>query len=74
MFMLYYKKEKGEIKVSKAKKVFHKEKFTEEPSIYNDCIILCSKKAPLVKAAEEMKNDWVKELEEELEKIKSIKV
>jgi hypothetical protein len=74
MYTLYYKRFEKAIVVSKAKKVFQTCNFTEEVTRYNDCYFLCSKRKPLIDKANEIKQGWISELEEELSLVKEIKI
>ena len=73
MYTLYHDKSKKEIKVSKAKKVFQNLNYTDDVTRYNNCYYICKTKKPLVEKAEEMKRNWIDELEEQLNKLNEIK-
>ena len=72
MYTLYVRKEKMIIEVKKAGKGMSHCKYTDDVVRYNDCYFTCLKRKPLVEKAKEIKESWVSELEEKLEKVKSI--
>ena len=73
MYTLYVKKEKMIIEVKKASKAMSNCTYTNEVVKYNDCYYLCSNRKPLIEKAKEIKESWISELKEKLEKAKSIK-
>lgn len=73
MYTLYFNKPKMIIEVKKASKGMNHCTYTNEAVQYNDCYWVCLNRKPLVEKAEEIKEAWTKELEERIEKVKSIK-
>lgn len=74
MYTLYFKREDRDIQVRKAKKALQNWNYTEEVTRYNDCYYICSTRNPLVEKAEEIRKEWIAELEENLRKVKELKV
>jgi hypothetical protein len=74
MYILYFKRSEKTIKVSKARKTFQHLNFTEEVVRYNDCYYMCANRKPLVEKAQEIKREWILELEDELNSIEQIKI
>lgn len=74
MFLLYANEERKEIKVSKAPKDMQHVYCTNEVHHYCRNHFICTKKAPLVEKAEEIKQRWISQLEKELKKIKEIEI
>lgn len=74
MYTLFHKKSECKIEVKKAGRGMSHVHFTEEVSCYNDCYYVCLKRKPLVEKAREIKASWIKELEEKMDKVESIKI
>lgn len=73
MYTLYVEKEKMIIEVKKTSKAMSNCTYTNEVVKYNDCYYLCLKRKPLIEKATEIKESWIRELEEKIKKAKSIK-
>lgn len=76
MFSLYHNREKHELVIKPAKLnqlmiILDK---PEEVVYYNYCFFVSNNRKALKKKADEMKNTWVTELEEELKAIKAMKI
>jgi hypothetical protein len=74
MYILYFDKSEQVITVKKAHKALQKLDYTDEVTQYNSCYYICSKKAPLVEEAKEIKRIWISEIEQALNKVKEIKL
>lgn len=74
MYNLYSNKKEGVIKIQKATRLLTRNPYPEEPAYFNDCYIICASRKPLKELGQQMKASWVKEAEEELEKISKIKI
>ena len=74
MYTLYHNKKERIIEVKKASKAMAKCNYTDDITSYNDCYYICLQRKPLVEKAKEIKKSWIKELEDEMEKVKSIKL
>lgn len=75
MYTLYFDKNKAELKLTKASKGMQKfVKYTEEATRHNSCCYVCLNRKPLKELAESMKQEWINETEDILEKCKNIKI
>lgn len=76
MYQLYYNRERKEIKIKPLEKIFQRDNLliTEELYEYNDCYYFCKSRKILKEKAEEIKVEWIKELEEEINGLKSIEI
>lgn len=74
MYTLYFSRKDKVIQVKKAKKALQNLEYSEKATQYNSCYYICSKRAPLLEKAKEIKQKWITELEDELKVIKEIKV
>lgn len=81
MYELYYNKEKLEIILKKVKKtnllIGEDQKnvyYGDEPIQYNDCYITCGLLEPLKKIAIELKNEWLLEAKNKVEKIQALRL
>ncbi|MEV5024776.1 hypothetical protein [Paenibacillus sp. LPE1-1-1.1] len=74
MYNLYASKDEGKLEVKLLRKVFYnlKDTITDEVTQYNGVYYFCSKRKPLVVYAEQLKQEWLREVEDELNRIKSI--
>lgn len=72
MYTLYHNRKEHAIKVSKAKKVLQYLNYTDEVTVFNNCFYICSKRAPLLDKANEIKQSWIATLEDELDLVKAI--
>lgn len=78
MFSLYHDKAKHELVIRPANKnqmmVARIAKSEDEVKYYNDCYFVCKNRTVLRAFANEMKNTWITELEEDLKAIKQMKI
>ena len=74
MYTLFVSKKERVIEVKKAKKILQDLQYTDEVSRFNDCYWLCAKRKPLIAKANEIKQQWISELEVELSLINSISI
>ncbi|OPH61768.1 hypothetical protein BC351_00570 [Paenibacillus ferrarius] len=76
MYNLYINKTEGKIEIKPLRKVFQNlsSTITEEVTRYNEVYYFCTKKKPLVEFAEQKKQEWIIELENELIKLKNIQI
>ena len=74
MYSLYHDKEKGIIKVSKTPKAMQDIEHKEEITRYNHCYYLCLYRKPLVELARQMRNEWIKELESQIDNLRNLKI
>jgi len=74
MYTLYHRKSERIIEVKKAKKIFQNLEFTEDVKEFNDCYYICSKRKPLVEKANKIKQEWITELENQLQAVKEINI
>lgn len=74
MYCLYHDKEKGIIKVHKTHKALQNVKHTEDVYDYNNYYSLCLYRKPLVKLAIQMREEWIKEYEDKINDLKSLKI
>lgn len=75
MYTLYHDKEKGVIKLTKARKAFQNSKyFTEDITYYNCNYYFCLTRKPLKEKALELKQEWLEEAESRVQLIKNIKI
>ena len=82
MYQLYINEQTLELEVKKLKKMFLNETriidfMKDEPSeiyYYNDNYRLCGKRAPLVDLARNIKNGWLVQAKNRLQKIEDIKI
>ena len=49
-------------------------KASDEVTVYNDCYFICNDRKKLREKANEIKNEWITELEDELEKANNMKI
>lgn len=81
-YQLYYDKEKFIIEVKTIKGVFKRDDFVyrlaqlgdDEVWEFNNCYKFSKNKKALKQEALNMKNDWIKELADRIEKIEAIKI
>jgi hypothetical protein len=76
MYNLYISRIEGKIEINPLRKVFHNlsDTITNEVTRYNDVYYFCTSRKSLVEFAEQMKQGWINELEDELSKIKNIPI
>lgn len=76
MYQLYFQKDECIIQIKKLSKVFNDQipKITEEIFYYNNCYYFCKNRAVLKTKAEEMKQGWLTETQERLDKVMNIKI
>lgn len=74
MYTLYVSKSEKKLEVKKAKKVLQNLEYRDHVTRYNNCYYICLKRAPLMEKAKEIKNNWITELEEELNALKAIEI
>ncbi|GAA4880326.1 hypothetical protein GCM10023310_70650 [Paenibacillus vulneris] len=76
MYNLYIDKAEGKIEIKPLRKVFYKLKdsITDEVTKYNSVYYFCTQKRPLIEFAEQTKQEWINELENELSRIRNIKI
>lgn len=74
MYTLYINKDEKVLKVEKAKKPFCNLNYTDIPTFYNSNYYICENRKPLVELARELKNEWISNLETDLETVRCIKV
>ena len=74
IYQLYIDDKNYELKLSKAHKSFEREKVGEDILHYNDNYFLSTSRKALLKEALAVKEMWLKDLEEKLEKVKSLKL
>lgn len=75
MFQLYFSKEKKELKIEPLKKLMIDEsKITNEVMKYSNCYFVSLDRKALRDKANSLKEKWIKEAEEELNKFKDIKI
>ena len=72
MYSLYHDKEKGIIKVSKTPRALQDIKHKEEITFYNRCYYLCLHRKPLVELARQMRDEWIKELEGQIDNLRNL--
>lgn len=70
MYTLYHDKLKLEIKLTNAKKTLQNLNYTDDVTEYNDCYFISKNKKKLKEFGEKIKNNWIIELEEKLNKLK----
>lgn len=75
MYNLYHNKEQCVIEL---RKVRSKERqlqahYTHEPSRFNDCYYICVNRKPLKELAQQLKEGWIIEAKDRLEKTENIK-
>lgn len=82
MYQLYINEQTLELEVKKLKKMFLNETkiinfLNDEPSeiyYYNDNYRLCGKRTPLVELARNIKNGWLVQAKNRVQKIEEIKI
>lgn len=74
MYTLYHNEKEKILKVKKAVKAMQRYDYTDEVTYFNSNYYICKKRKPLVEKAKGIKQSWIKEAEETLEKIKAIKI
>ncbi|MFK4167216.1 hypothetical protein ACI2LM_13300 [Paenibacillus lautus] len=74
MYTLYHSRKEKVIQVKKARKALQDLEYTEEVTRYNDCYYICLKRDPLMQKGREIKEQWIAELEEELNLLKVIEI
>lgn len=82
MYQLYINEQTLELEVKKLKKMFLNETriidfLKDEPNeiyYYNDNYRLCGKRAPLVELARDIKNGWLVQAKNQVQKIEEIKI
>lgn len=75
MFQLYYNRENKKIKISPLKNLMvNTDELTNEITFYNDNHFVSLDRKVLKSKAEEIKQQWIKEIEEELKQVKEIKI
>lgn len=74
MYNLYASRAEGKLEIKPLKKVFNhsKESITENVTQFNSVYYFCSKRKPLVEFAENLKQEWLQEVECEVSRIKNI--
>lgn len=74
IYQLYIDEKNYELRVSKATAAFRNAKVGENVLHFNDNYFLSTSKGLLVNEARAVKDMWLKDLEEKLEKVKSLKL
>lgn len=75
MYTLYFKKKDCTLLIKPIKNDSRLlAQCTDEVTVFNDCYLLCNDRKKLKQKAEELKEKWIKELEEELQKLKNMKI
>lgn len=76
MYVLYFNKEEGILRIKKDSKAFAncKELVTEEPYKYNRCHYFCATKEPLKELAEAMKLSWIGDAYAEVHRLEKIEI
>lgn len=74
MYCLYHNKKDGIIKVRKTHTALQGVEHTEDIHCYNSSYYLCLYRKPLVELAVQMREEWIKEYEEKINDLKSLKI
>jgi len=74
MYTLYHNKPTNTLQVNKAKKALQDLHYTDEVTLFNNNYYLCAKRKPLVEKAEEIKQSWIEECEQQLAALHAIKL
>lgn len=75
MYQLYFKKEEGMLRVELMKGLMgNTDNITDIPTYFNDCYMVGSDRKTLKEKALDMQLAWIRETEEELERLKEIKI
>ncbi|WP_097026160.1 hypothetical protein [Clostridium peptidivorans] len=75
MFQLYFNKKKKELKIAPLKNLMiDKSKITNEVTRFNDCYFVSLNRKALKDKANAIKEEWIKEVEEELNQFKNLKI
>lgn len=76
MFNLYVSKEEGKLEIKPLRKVFAHliNDITDEVKQYNHAYYFCAKRKPLLDLAQQLKQEWIEEIETELRRINNIQI
>ena len=73
-YQMYHNKAEGVIEIKPTTKTFADVKEAELIKVYNDCYYLSSDKKALKKIAADLKESWLQEAQNRLQKISAIKI
>ena len=76
MYELYHDKNKHEIRIKPLRNLFDhvRSQLNETPLRYNDYYWFCTARKPLVELAKKIKDSWIGELEESLDRVNKIDI
>lgn len=74
MYLLYFNESARTLKLKKAPKHLLDFPYEKEVKKYNENLYICLERKTLKEFAEEMKQQWIEELEQQLEELKNSKI
>ena len=74
MFKLYFNKKENKIEISPMGDTLMVTEANDKITLYNEYHYICNDRKSLMEKANEIKSNWIAELEKELNEIKEIKI